>query len=334
MSDWSAEETQRKFALLEMSKQPGNNECADCTAKAPRWASFNFGVFLCLKCAGIHRGYGRDISRVKSITLDKWTAEEFSQMIGNERANSILLYNLPPGMTKPNETDEAARSKWLNNKYVRKTWMRRPDQYQNNNVQVQSVPQKQTVNIVQQQQQIPAVQKQKIENINFFQTQTKVHEVPTQVQPDLFGDFLTPSPIQQNTKANNDKGADLFASMFGEPVTAPPKQVIVPTLAVPPPTVKESQVVLQAPKPPSNTTLDFFDISNKTTTCDRKPVANNVNILDLFDVSSPTQTQVQQQQKKNNGFDFFDFSNTQTVLPNTTQTNTSNSGYHPTTGFF
>ena len=42
----------------------------------PRWASWNLGVFLCIRCAGIHRNLGVHISRVKSVNLDSWTPEQ------------------------------------------------------------------------------------------------------------------------------------------------------------------------------------------------------------------------------------------------------------------
>lgn len=34
------------------------------------------GVFLCIRCSGIHRGMGTHISRVKSVDLDIWTPEQ------------------------------------------------------------------------------------------------------------------------------------------------------------------------------------------------------------------------------------------------------------------
>lgn len=42
----------------------------------PRWASWNLGIFLCIRCAGIHRNLGVHVSRVKSVNLDSWTAEQ------------------------------------------------------------------------------------------------------------------------------------------------------------------------------------------------------------------------------------------------------------------
>ena len=31
------------------------------------------GVFLCIRCSGIHRSMGTHISKVKSVDLDVWT---------------------------------------------------------------------------------------------------------------------------------------------------------------------------------------------------------------------------------------------------------------------
>lgn len=42
----------------------------------PRWASWNLGIFLCIRCAGIHRNLGVHISKVKSVNLDTWTPEQ------------------------------------------------------------------------------------------------------------------------------------------------------------------------------------------------------------------------------------------------------------------
>lgn len=50
-----------------------------CTG--PRWASWNLGVFICIRCAGIHRNLGVHISRVKSVNLDQWTPEQIQVIL-------------------------------------------------------------------------------------------------------------------------------------------------------------------------------------------------------------------------------------------------------------
>ncbi|KAI9604051.1 hypothetical protein H4Q26_003661 [Puccinia striiformis f. sp. tritici PST-130] len=83
----AAERHQR--ILLELLKQPGNEVCADCKTRNPRWASWNLGIFICVKCAGIHRKLGTHITKVKSLTLDSWTKEQVQCMKHWETLNQI-----------------------------------------------------------------------------------------------------------------------------------------------------------------------------------------------------------------------------------------------------
>ncbi|KAJ8776931.1 hypothetical protein J1605_014949 [Eschrichtius robustus] len=54
----------------------------------PRWASWNIGVFICIRCAGIHRNLGVHISRVKSVNLDQWTPEQIQADRAKESGDS------------------------------------------------------------------------------------------------------------------------------------------------------------------------------------------------------------------------------------------------------
>ncbi|KAM3834079.1 stromal membrane-associated protein 1-like [Diretmus argenteus] len=67
---------QHQVILSKMLREEDNKYCADCEAKGPRWASWNLGVFMCIRCAGIHRNLGVHISRVKSVNLDQWTPDQ------------------------------------------------------------------------------------------------------------------------------------------------------------------------------------------------------------------------------------------------------------------
>ncbi|KAI1944028.1 Zn finger-containing GTPase- Activating Protein for ARF [Ophidiomyces ophidiicola] len=77
-------ETRSKLLLVQKTK--GNDRCCDCGAPSPQWASPKFGTFICLNCAGIHRGLGVHISFVRSITMDAFKKAEIQRMElgGNE----------------------------------------------------------------------------------------------------------------------------------------------------------------------------------------------------------------------------------------------------------
>ena len=94
----------------------------------PRWASWNLGVFLCIRCAGIHRNLGVHISRVKSVNLDTWTPEQVIslQQMGNSRARAVYEAQLPDGFRRP-QTDTALesfiRAKYEHKKYLAREWV-------------------------------------------------------------------------------------------------------------------------------------------------------------------------------------------------------------------
>ncbi|XP_069752023.1 stromal membrane-associated protein 2-like isoform X1 [Narcine bancroftii] len=99
-----------------------NRECADCGSRGPRWASWNLGVFLCIRCAGIHRNLGVHISKVKSVTLDQWTPEQIQsiQEMGNAKARILYEAYLPDDFKRP-QTNLAVES-FIRDKYEKKKY--------------------------------------------------------------------------------------------------------------------------------------------------------------------------------------------------------------------
>ncbi|XP_027930386.1 ADP-ribosylation factor GTPase-activating protein AGD12-like isoform X2 [Vigna unguiculata] len=111
--------SRKKLRDLLLKKE--NRCCADCNAPDPKWASANIGVFICLKCCGVHRSLGTHISKVLSVALDDWSEDEIDAMIevgGNASANSIYEANIPEGVTKPGpDADHEQRSNFIRSKY-------------------------------------------------------------------------------------------------------------------------------------------------------------------------------------------------------------------------
>lgn len=118
-------ETRRK-RLQELLKKTGNTVCAECSKKNPEWGSYNIGVFICTSCAGFHRNLGAHISKVKSIILDNWDADQLSMMeeVGNLRAKAKYESFIPVCYRQPCPTDpDVLKEQWIRAKYEREEFI-------------------------------------------------------------------------------------------------------------------------------------------------------------------------------------------------------------------
>ncbi|KAL6232056.1 hypothetical protein BDW75DRAFT_28223 [Aspergillus navahoensis] len=103
---------------------PGNDRCADCSAMNPGWASWNIGIFLCMRCAALHRKMGTHISKVKSLSMDSWASDQVDNM--KSRGNILVnnIYNprnvQPPVPTDIDESD-ACMERFIRQKYETRT---------------------------------------------------------------------------------------------------------------------------------------------------------------------------------------------------------------------
>jgi hypothetical protein len=112
--------TRRLEAII---AKPGNRFCADCDAKNPRWVSINLGVFVCMRCCGFHRKLGVHISKMKSVTLDRWTPD--MMRVIEQADNEILNAYLEKGRTEQKPTESASAyvvENFIRTKYERRSW--------------------------------------------------------------------------------------------------------------------------------------------------------------------------------------------------------------------
>jgi len=76
-----------------------------CTRKFPdvEYASYNIGIFLCSKCASIHRILGSHISKVKDLTLDHWEDSQIERLkaVGNNAARYKYELRVPGYFRRP-----------------------------------------------------------------------------------------------------------------------------------------------------------------------------------------------------------------------------------------
>lgn len=71
------------------------------------WASYNIGIFLCTRCAGVHRSMGAHISKVKHLKMDRWEDSELERMkeVGNYKARLKYEQRVPACYRRPCEYD-------------------------------------------------------------------------------------------------------------------------------------------------------------------------------------------------------------------------------------
>ncbi|KAG8349053.1 putative GTPase activating protein for Arf [Trypanosoma vivax] len=117
--DWDANRTR----IEHLCQTYPNNVCSDCSRSGTRWASVNHGVFICIRCSGIHRSMGVHVSRIKSTNMDKWTTAEVNLMesIGNQRGKLLYESRLPKETKTTAFADsDAALATFIRQKYQKR----------------------------------------------------------------------------------------------------------------------------------------------------------------------------------------------------------------------
>ncbi|XP_061137474.1 BAR_ACAPs and ArfGap_ACAP domain-containing protein [Syngnathus typhle] len=120
----------QKTAVLAAALQgAGNRHCCDCGEEEPRWAAVNLGITVCIQCSGIHRSLGVHVSKVRSLTLDSWEAEQLKLLcvLGNDAINNIYEARCHDRIKPTTESPHAEKEAWIRDKYVEKAFVRRKD---------------------------------------------------------------------------------------------------------------------------------------------------------------------------------------------------------------
>ncbi|KAG2731147.1 hypothetical protein G9P44_005563 [Scheffersomyces stipitis] len=110
--------------LIEIVNSSKNeNKCGECGSSYPTWASYNLGIFLCGRCASVHKKIlgppNNNISKVKSLTLDKWNHEQLDHLrrVGNKKAKKRWNPKRVP-FPYDGADDVAAVEQYIRDKYV------------------------------------------------------------------------------------------------------------------------------------------------------------------------------------------------------------------------
>lgn len=117
----SVEDERRCMETLRvLCSEPANKMCADCKETGTQWTSVNLGIFLCIRCAGVHRSLGTHITKVKSTSMDSWTPNEvlLLQALGNQRGEELYEARMPSSIKLKPVTNDSERRVRIEKKYV------------------------------------------------------------------------------------------------------------------------------------------------------------------------------------------------------------------------
>ncbi|XP_021359593.1 stromal membrane-associated protein 1-like isoform X4 [Mizuhopecten yessoensis] len=310
---------QEKFqaVLSGLLKDEDNKYCVDCDAKGPRWASWNLGIFLCIRCAGIHRNLGVHITKVKSVNLDSWTTEQVAMMMemGNSRARAVYEANVPDGFRRP-QTDSRSlesfiRAKYEQKKYIAREWVppkpsipkelemddkadKRKARAKNSGIQLNSVPKPGP------KAATGNVSKQSSEETSPPPKKAETKPQPVKSSQDLLGLDMSPG------KKPNNQNADLLGD-FNDFMGAPSQQTAS--------TVPSSQPLQQN----GNAEPNLFEDSNSS--AEKVPEKSTKDsIMALFGPTGMPQQQQQQQPQQfgvpAGGTSYFYVPQTEVGIPN------------------
>eukprot|EP01087_Luapelamoeba_hula_P015995 TRINITY_DN4873_c0_g1_i1.p1 TRINITY_DN4873_c0_g1~~TRINITY_DN4873_c0_g1_i1.p1 ORF type:complete len:625 (+),score=110.29 TRINITY_DN4873_c0_g1_i1:118-1992(+) len=254
-----------------LASLPGNTKCADCDTPDAKWISMSksFGLFICIRCSGIHRSLGTHICRVRSVELDNWTHELVDQMEagGNNRGNAIFEANVVAPWKKPSqhsphhEVDDYIRAKYEKELFKSKSEGSTHNQNENSTQQPIAAPKRPARPVPSHMPPLPV--KPKLHHRS-MSAESMMHLTPAQLKKPAGGKRLTrpdpppreppqrlrsptvsPSPVQPALQ-NGDGGLSRQRSHSALPPIRPTPPPISNRPTLPFDTVRNPQV---SPRP-------------------------------------------------------------------------------------
>ena len=226
MSRKEREYKQCREKFAELLKQKRNRKCADCTAKAPTWTSSfkpdvcDAAVFICLRCAGIHRGLGVHITFVQSATIDDWNIKKFNKfksMGGGDNMAMNARYEAKlPKYSKPDQhTDKPVLREFIKQKYIQKKWYsNKPKKVKTKNTS-QPLLQNKEKNKEKDTDKYDEEEKSEIMTIN-NDYKSPQHQHKSEIIPDLLSSAEMKSIAPTKDAPTDNDGIDLFDDIFSK----------------------------------------------------------------------------------------------------------------------
>ncbi|RDD47826.1 Stromal membrane-associated protein 2 [Trichoplax sp. H2] len=275
--DKKKQNEQHHRILTDLLREQCNKICADCEAKGPRWASWNIGAFICIRCAGIHRNLGVHISKVKSVNLDSWTSEQVANMVewGNRRVNRYYEANIPSTFTRPS-SDQAAEN-FIRAKYVSK-------QYAGQKLPEENKPKATSKTGKTTNQNTPAAVAQHKSRQSSSSSSSSVQErqSPAKRATPVQSQSPAPKPQQQSAIADLlslDTPVQQAPVQQSQVVNAPPQQV---------PSNTQQAIPSQIPQQPQNQQQNLISEAALFGTNEQKASIDKDSILSLYGKNTQT----------------------------------------------
>jgi hypothetical protein len=122
----------RSSVVRELRKLEPNKVCLNCGERGPQSVCIQFGTFVCLLCAGIHREFNH---RVKGISMSSFDENDCNSLIngGNSKARDYWLNRLKPGdyfissASEENPNREKQIREFIRLAYVEQKWIKREE---------------------------------------------------------------------------------------------------------------------------------------------------------------------------------------------------------------